>query len=132
MLPKYQRRFAIMVTVFSLSACAPEVPVQQAGLLTTVHQNSATARFIQQDVTVHLASGYERHIAAQSRWRSVGELPQGEVFRPIDTVFTIEGRQIHEAWLVVADNELVGFYLPGESHFSPLDKPISIVLGDRE
>ena len=46
----------------------------------------------------------------------VGNLPQEQVLKPIDAVFTIEGRQIHEAYLVVADDHLVGFYLPGEAH----------------
>ncbi|WP_234480884.1 hypothetical protein [Paraburkholderia nemoris] len=47
-------------------------------------------------------------------------------------MFTIEGRQVHEAYLVVAKGSLVGFYLPGEAHFSPLDKPVPVMLGDLE
>lgn len=114
----------------ALSGCAPAVPVQDAQLATLAASQRAAVRIVQQDVTIRLASGYERKIAAQSRWRVVGNLPQGQVLKPIGTVFTIEGRQVHEAYLVVADNNLVGFYLPGESHFSPLEKPISIMLGD--
>jgi hypothetical protein len=53
------------------------------------------------------------------RWKSVS----GQKIR-------LAGRQVHEAWLVLAGNELVGFYLPGESHFSPLDKHVVITLGD--
>ncbi|WP_254700423.1 hypothetical protein [Trinickia violacea] len=96
------------------------------------NQHLVAVLVVKQDAIVHLASGYERRIAAQSRWRSAGTLPQGQVLRPVGTVFTIEGRQVHEAWLVVAGEELVGFYLPGESHFSPLDKPVVISLGDLE
>jgi hypothetical protein len=61
-------------------------------------------------------------------WRPVGEVQQGLVLQPVDTVFTIEGRQVHEAYLVVRENMLVGFFLPGESHFSALEPSQPITL----
>jgi hypothetical protein len=39
----------------------------------------------------------------------------------MDTVFTIEGANTHEANLVVRDNRIVGFYLPAERAFAPLE-----------
>lgn len=67
-------------------------------------------------------------MAAGSEWRPVGEIPQGVVFQPVGTVFTIEGRQEHEAYLVIKANVLMGFFLPGESHFSPLEPTQSITI----
>jgi hypothetical protein len=98
--------------------------------MTVSASQQAVIRIVEQVATIQLASGYRRTIATQSRWRVVGTLPQGQVLRPIGTVFTIEGRQVHEAYLVVMNSNLVGFYLPGESHFSPLDKPVPLTLGD--
>ena len=121
---------AALTVCVALCGCAPAVPVQDAQLSAIPASPKVTIRIVQQEVTIRLASGFVRKIAAQSRWRAVGNLPQGQVLRPIDTVFTIEGRQIHEAYLVVSDDNLVGFYLPGEAHFSTLIKPISLKLGD--
>jgi hypothetical protein len=56
----------------------------------------------------------------------VGLLPQGQVFRPVGTVFTIEGANMHEAFLVIQDARLVGFYLPGEHAFAPLETGIEL------
>lgn len=80
-------------------------------------------------VVIQLSTGYTRTLPAQSRWRLSGRLPQGDVYRPVDTVFSIEGRQVHEAYLVVQQDKLVGFYLPGESRFSPLEPPINLPKG---
>ena len=33
--------------------------------------------------------------------------------------FTVEGAHVHEAYLVIAGEKLVGFYLPVESSFAP-------------
>jgi hypothetical protein len=72
-------------------------------------------------VTVTLGTGYQRSILTGSRWERVGSVPQGDVYRPVGTVFTIEGANTHEAFLVIRDSQIVGFYLPGERSFSPLE-----------
>ncbi|MGU7774195.1 hypothetical protein ACV229_28965 [Burkholderia sp. MR1-5-21] len=112
----------------ALAGCAPAIPVQDAHLVA-----SATApaiRVVKQEATVRLSSGYTRRIAAGSQWRDVGSVRQGRVYRAVNTVFAIEGRQVHEAYLVLSGDALVGFYLPGETHFSPLDPPMPLQLGD--
>ncbi len=126
----WQCGLTIVLACIALSACAPAIPVQDAQLRVQPSAQAEPIRVAQQEVTIRLSSGYQRTIAAQSRWSRVGLLPQGEVLRPVGTIFTIEGRQVHEAYLVVAQQNIVGFYLPGESHFSPLDKPVSIVFGE--
>ncbi|WP_257010240.1 hypothetical protein [Burkholderia ubonensis] len=113
---------------FALGGCAPAIPVQDAHFAASASTNPV--RIVRQEVTVRLSSGYTRRIAEGSQWRDVGSLPQGHVFRAVNTVFAIEGRQVHEAYLVLSGDALVGFYLPGESHFSPLDSPLPLQLGD--
>jgi hypothetical protein len=46
--------------------------------------------------------------------------PQGNVYRTRDQVVTVEGSHIHEAYIVVTERSLVGFYLPVERTFSPV------------
>jgi hypothetical protein len=121
---------AALLACVLLSACAPAVPVEDAHLMTLPVATAAPIRTVQQDVVIHLSSGYERTVTAQSKWRLIGRLPQGEVLRPVGTIFTIEGKQEHEAYLVVTADKLTGFYLPGESHYSPLENPVSINFGE--
>jgi hypothetical protein len=119
---------ALLVMNICLFGCAPVIIVQDAKFESLASGKSQKLEAFQQDVSIRLASGYSRNIAAHSRWILVGEIPQGRVFKPVGIVFTIEGRQVHEAYLVVQGDLLVGFYLPGEGHFSPLDQPVSLSL----
>lgn len=75
---------------------------------------------------IRLDTGYGRALKAGSRWLRQGTLPQGEVYKPWQDVFTLEGAHIHEAWLVLQEDRLVGFYLPAERGFSPLSPPVSL------
>ncbi len=76
-------------------------------------------------VPLRLETGYERTLMQGSQWTRVGQVPQGDVLRPYKHVLTVEGSHIHEAWLVVKDGKLVGFYLPAEGAFSP-QKPVPL------
>ncbi|SPK73983.1 conserved protein of unknown function [Cupriavidus taiwanensis] len=99
-----------------------------------VTQPSVAARRIQILIatTVQLDTGYSRTLPERSVWSRVGRVPQGDIYRPIGTIFTIEGRQVHEAYLVIRDKTLVGFYLPGEQNYSPLSTAVPLDLGEIE
>ncbi len=77
------------------------------------------------DVPLRLATGYERTLKRGSQWTRVGQVEQGDVLRPYQHVLTVEGSHIHEAWLVVRDGKLVGFYLPAERAYSA-QQPVSL------
>lgn len=119
---------------FFLSACIVSLLAVMAGC--AVQHVPATLepalgadmrqRVVAAQVQVGLPTGYTRALRAGSVWRFAGKLPQGDVYRPVGDVFTLEGAHIHEAYLVVKDGSLVGFYLPAERAFSPLDKALSI------
>jgi len=80
------------------------------------------------NVDITLDSGYTRALRRGSRWQSVGRLPQGEVYKPIDSVLTVEGANVHEAYIVVEGKRLVGFYLPVENAFTPISSKPSVSL----
>ncbi|HSV80768.1 MAG TPA: hypothetical protein VLK85_16345 [Ramlibacter sp.] len=117
------------LVVVALIGCAAAVPVQPAQL----QPLSAPMPDLQikDPFEIRLSTGYTRVVPVSS-WRAVGRLPQGVVYRPLNTVFAIEGRQVHEAYLVLQANRLQGFYLPGESNFSPLTSPRNFNQGERE
>lgn len=108
-----------LAAAFILEGCASEV-LRSSVVFRPAE--AATRRTIEMGslVTVMQAT-YQRSILTGSRWEHAGSVPQGEVYRPVGTVFTIEGANTHEAYLVVRDSQLVGFYLPGERAYAPLE-----------
>jgi len=105
--------------------CAHEVVRQPASLTPTVTALSSVIEILQ-DVVITLDSGYSRQLTRGSRWMQAGALPQGHVYRIVGGAFTVEGANVHEAWLVIAGAELVGFYLPVESAFVHLSARVRL------
>ncbi|NMK49301.1 hypothetical protein [Achromobacter sp. Bel] len=125
------RAAAAALLFTGIMGCAASV--KQSAVAAPVVVSAAEAKpnqAVQETVVVKLSTGYQREIRKGSVWRSAGSIPQGEVLRPVGTVFTIEGRQVHEAWLVLSDQKLVGFYLPGDQAYSALRSPLSLIVGD--
>jgi hypothetical protein len=78
-----------------------------------------------QTIQLRLDTGVDRNIKADSKWRYIGDITSGKVYKPVDDVFSIEGTQQYEAYLVVSSGKIVGFYLPASSNFSPLKKQVT-------
>jgi len=102
-----------------LSACAPEVTRQPATLTPLATQPGASFEVLK-DTEVSVSSLYRRTIRAGSVWTLVGRTAQGEVYKPVNVVFTVEGTHVHEAYLVMEGDRLLGFYLPVERAFAPV------------
>ena len=83
---------------------------------------------VTQPLILSLDTGFQRTIAAGSRWQLAGNIAQGAVYQPVGTVLTVEGAHIHEAYLVIEQNAVVGFYLPAERGFSPLKQRSAITF----
>ena len=75
-----------------------------------------------------LDSGYQRTINSGTTFLEVGATQFGMVLKPLNTSFTIEGAHMHEAYPVIQNGAVTGFYLPVEKSFSPLTKPIAISI----
>lgn len=121
-------RIALCAAVAALAgACASSV---ETAPTTFVAAPTGGDIVLTRRAEVQSSTLFKRVLAEGSRWRKVGTVPQGHVYRPLDTVFTIEGRHVHEAYLVIAPASftLVGFYLPGESTFSALAAPIPLAI----
>jgi hypothetical protein len=115
---------AILLAVF-LHGCAAvqHTPAQLQPLSATF---PAGRQVLAREVQLQLDTGYSRTLKPGSEWQPVGSLPQGTVYSPVNDVFTLEGAHIHEAYLVVQGQELVGFYLPAERGLSRLNHPLPI------
>lgn len=110
----------------SLAACAVQhVPV---ALTRPAAELQSAPRVLVRETEIVLATAYRRTLAAGSRWKYAGRIPQGEVYRPHMDVFTLEGSHVHEAYLVLEHGLLVGFYLPAEQGYSALQPAIPFSL----
>lgn len=118
-----------LAAIALLVGCAHPVRTEATRLNTAIEQTAKVIR-LEREALIVLSTGYKRRLKPDSKWRLVGSVPQGQVFRPMDSVLTIEGRQVHEAYLVISGGKLVGFYLPGESNYAALEAPVPLSIGD--
>lgn len=110
-----------------LTSCATEIPRQPTTLIPDA-EGEGQSRVIQvdEDAVVQLPSGYPRSIPAGSSWKESGTVEGRVVYKPTKDVFTIEGAHVHEAYLLLDGNMLVGFFLPGESAVSWLKNKVML------
>ena len=80
------------------------------------------------NVLVKPVGGFERTLRVGSRWNCVGSISNGDVYRTRDQVLTVEASNIFEAYIVMSDEMLTGFYLPVERTFVPVKQPIKLSL----
>jgi len=130
--PDYSLRNSVATLALSvLTACATEV-VREPVTFSAQAPSTQPDYVVEAAIAVSSNSGYERRVPAGSRWRLVGTIPQGDVYRRVDDVFSIEGAHMHEAFLVVAQGQLVGFYLPVEKSYSPARSAVPIAVQRRQ
>ncbi len=107
----------VALSVLGFAACAPEVVRRPTQLTPTAEGPGGTIEILE-DASITVGPGYQRVIRRGSVWTRIGRSGEGEVYKPVDRVFTVEGAQVHEAYLVLEGNRVVGFYLPVERAFS--------------
>ena len=113
-----------------VTACASEVARQPVELSATPPQQQK--RYVaSQPASIMLDSGYPRTISRETEFLEIGRIKQGSVLKPVNTSFTVEGAHMHEAYPVVENGRVTGFYLPVERAFSPLSQPTTLVIEER-
>jgi hypothetical protein len=83
---------------------------------------------LQRAASFTLAPGQASVLPAGSRWRAVGSVAQGTVYRPLNTVLLREGRHAAEAYAVVQGGRLLGLFVPGEKSFSPALRSVALAI----
>lgn len=119
---------AILVSVLLLTGCASEIKKESVILTDTGSDNPLSMIQFSRDVTIKLPTRYTRKIYKNTKWRRVGSVSSGHVYQPVNCIFTIEGAHIREAWLVIKDGYLTGFYLPGENAFTELSPNVALPI----
>lgn len=123
------RAFCLLIAAGALAACAPEVykvPILPPSA--PAAKGHAETISLERPATIRMGTGYDRVLAAGTRWRFTGVISNGAVYRAAQGVFTLEGANIHEAYLVLRGEDLVGFYLPVERAYSPLKDAMKLSI----
>jgi len=106
-----------------LTACAFDV--YRADLTPVPLESPATSQRafeLQEQVDLDIGHGYKRTLKRGTIWTPVGTIPYGDVYKTSDQILTIEASNIYEAYIVISASEMVGFYLPVENAYSPLER----------
>ena len=119
-------RSIVLLMTGALSGCA--LPVPQMALSGPLAPMSGQTFVLARDVNCSISTGYERTLRAGTRWDLFGTIDRGEVYRSQDQLLTVEGFNVHEAYLVIKNESLVGFYLPVEKTFTPVSKVTRLQL----
>lgn len=114
-----------------LSACASDSPVR-AVYVPVISSESSMVSQLSRDVQVSFSDGTGYTLPSDSRWRRIGALVQGDVYKHQGAPFMVGKRGGSEAYLVATSGKLVGFYLPGGNLFMPLGKPVVLPFSQRQ
>lgn len=114
----------------ALAACGSG-GIQKVGMVRTDASDAAYTIQLSRAVSAALPDKTGVNLPAASRWVRVGALPQGDVYRAADGPFTLPGRR-GEAGIVASSGKLLGVYLPGESLYMPLSRPVPLPVAMRQ
>lgn len=119
---KWANIIVIFFLILSLNACAFDlVHVKQIPAQIESNQLSKSSFELVGEVNISLGTGYSRKLKKGTKWHYIGTISYGDVFKTNDQILTVEASNIHEAYIVVSSSKVVGFYLPVERSFSPIN-----------
>jgi len=91
-------------------------------------QSDKPSLILEKALVFDLDTNYSRTLKAGTEWIYHGSISEGDVYKSRDQVLTVEGSNIFEAYIVVKEKNLAGFYLPIEKTFSKLEEPLELPL----
>jgi len=119
----------LLLSVFFLVGCAfdlAHVSYTQTAFTSRIDANQTFT--LAETVDIKSAPCYKRTLRRDTRWDLIGSISEGNVYKSRDQALTVECSNIHEAYLVLAEKSLVGFYLPVEKGFVKISDPIKLPM----
>ena len=109
----------LAVLCFCLPGCAvKQVPVVQVQTPAVVEPITFT---LDASAVAKADNASKVELRGGTRWQRAGKIDQGDIFKSRDQVIALVAFNTHEAWLVINQTRLVGFYLPVERSFVAAD-----------
>lgn len=121
----------VSACVFALGACM-SVDTQKVSMVPVAAADPVSVIQLSRAVTALLPNESTAILPSASQWQRVGALPQGDVYRSLSGLFTVQTRRQGEAYIVASSGKLLGFYLPGEAAYLPLSRPVNLPVEMRQ
>jgi hypothetical protein len=117
----------IVIAAVLATACSiTQVPVTER---ITVHDNPSSV-ILHTPVVIELDHAKPVRLRAKTSWDRIGEIPQGTVYSTADQVVVVESFNTRQAYIVVNDGRVVGYFLPVENSFVKV-APVKIMFIDQ-
>jgi hypothetical protein len=125
---KHRMIWAIsLFTVYCCSSCCFDVArVRQVPTKLDTKLPPKQSWTLVEKADVKLESWSTTKLKAGTKWVYVGRIKEGDVYKTSDQIVTVEESNTYEAYLVLSGDSLVGFYLPVENTFSPLQHSVPL------
>ena len=119
-------KLTLFITLFSffISSCE-HIPRTKTSPVK--YAKSEEIIIVTDEKDISLSNGYSVIIAKMTSWKYIGDIPEGKIYKPLSSVFMVEDSHKYQAYLVLQNHLLVGFYLPASKEFSnSLNSPIKL------
>ncbi|MBL4868802.1 MAG: hypothetical protein JKY67_20760 [Pseudomonadales bacterium] len=105
----------ISTLVVFIGACsANQIKLQS----TILHADNSDRVFVlKEGVTIKASHAKPTTLKSGTKWLKVGSIDKGAVYRTKDQVVIVNSFNTHEGYIVVEQNNVVGYYLPIEKTF---------------
>ncbi len=119
--------FVLLLTSFFLAGCAFDLAhVSFTPTLFATRTDANQSFTLKETIDITTTPCYKRTLRQDTKWELVGTIPEGKVYKSRDQVMTLECSNIHEAYLVISEGSLVGFFLPVEKGFVKISHTIKL------
>jgi len=123
----------ILVACFLMAcafiSCAAKQVMLQSQL--TMNLDGANIVFeLKEDITIKASNAKPTTLKSGTHWINVGMIEQGTVYKTKDQVVIVNSFNVHEGYIVVTQDNVVGYYLPVEKTFVET-KPVIIKLSKK-
>lgn len=120
---------ALLVTIAVACGCAFDVVhVRQTPATFVAETTGVNPWVLEREVRIGIGTGYSTVLKAGTHWQPAGRIAEGDVFKTSDQIVKVEASNIHEAYVVVKEGMVTGFYLPVERTFTAARPPREIVF----
>lgn len=122
---KWGRLIAAVAAGFVSGCSITQIPVSER---LVVDRNPSIVA-LQESVRIELSGAKDVLLRAGTSWTCFGSIEQGTVCSSADQLVVVESYNTRQAYIVVHDDQVVGYYLPVENSFVEVE-PVKIHFAD--
>lgn len=103
-----------LASVFLASCSAKQIQLESELQAST---DTDSYYVLDEEVNIKASHAKPTKLNVGTRWKQVGLIKQGIVYRTKDQVVIVNSFNVHEGYIVINQENIVGYYLPIEKSF---------------